>query len=126
MDKDIKVGDRITFKTIREIHTRLMISSEDVRIIQRDCMEILKIERIGENGWYTVYEKKELLTDEEKEFLKAFRNISRYRIERVSINSDRELRIDRGQTYTNYIPTGKFKNLEVNKWYTLKELGLED
>ena len=45
--------------------------------------EVLKIERIGTNGWYTVYEKEtEILDEKEKEYLnnliKPFKNEVKY------------------------------------------------
>lgn len=130
---DIQVGDRVTYESInnnKKITEIVNNDNIDIGWFERNLknihIEILKIERIGENGWYTVYEEKELLTDEEREFLNAFKNISRQEIEGVEIDSDKVLEIHRELNCTNYIPTNKFKNLEVNKYYTLKELGLEE
>lgn len=44
----------------------VMTNKNDIDFVKFDDKTIIKIERIGSNGWYTVYEKeKELLTEEE-------------------------------------------------------------
>ena len=130
MDKyKIQVGDRVIYRYVNEEEQkqeRIAVNMDEIFWLGNTDKEILKIERIGSNGWYTVYEKKDLLTDEEREFLKAFKNISRQEIEGVEIDSDKVLTIHRERNYTSYIPTNKFKNLKKDKWYTLKELGLEE
>lgn len=62
---DIQVGDRVTFKNRLEI----IIYANNMKDGWKK-EEIIKVERIGQNDWYIVEEKKELLTDEEREFLK--------------------------------------------------------
>ena len=131
-DLDIQVGDRLTYKSIGKIFIELIKSSRDLKEIlfeiENKDTEILKIERIGENGWYTVYEKKDLLTDEEREFLK---NIIKYydgisRIEAtlssISFENDNFHII----CIIDYPKKLKFENIKKNEYYTLKDLGLEE
>ncbi len=131
-DLDIQVGDRLTYKSIGKIFIELIKSSRDLKEIlfeiENKDTEILKIERIGENGWYTVYEKKDLLTDEEREFLK---NIIKYydgisRIETtlssISFENDNFHII----CIIDYPKKLKFENIKKNEYYTLKDLGLEE
>ena len=145
-DFDIQVGDRVTYeildkpdrlrfdrgRIINEIITNDYIGLSGTYKIKEHLrnkdIEILKIERIGEKGWYTVYEKKELLTDEEREFLK---NIIKYydgisRIETtlssISFENDNFHII----CIIDYPKKLKFENIKKNEYYTLKELGLEE
>ena len=127
---NIQVGDRITYKSLGKIFTELINSSTNLRDIEWDIedgdSEILKIERIGENGWYTVYEKKDLLTDEEKEFL---RDIIKYYDDTAKIEFSANIDLYNNVGYIicalDYPKKLKFENIEENKWYTLNELGLE-
>ena len=76
MDKlDLQVGDRATYRYKCEKNTeqrRIAVSMDEIFWLKNTDKEILKIERIGSNGWYTVYEKKDLLTDEERAFFKYY------------------------------------------------------
>ncbi len=88
-------------------------------------VEILKIERIGSNGWYTVYEK-ELLTEEERELLKVMiKNLCadigyiKKSDEKVILIKNNGIEI--AQIVIKDIILG-FKNLVKNKEYTLSEL----
>ncbi len=70
----IQVGDRVTYRFLEDDkenmkHERQSIMTSEEEIVRYTTITdlvILKIERIGRNGWYTVYEK-ELLTEEEKD-----------------------------------------------------------
>ena len=125
---DIQIGDLVTFKNNKDgssfidIITRETISQYYKKYLQKE-IEILKIER---PKYEVVEEKKDLLTDEEKEFLK---DICKY------------YNIDNICFYDNYITFKKndipqlspiypenIKFINVEKWrnYTLKELGLEE
>ena len=86
---DIQVGDKVTYRYESEENIRMSIITDtnELRDYKHmslkkgkiDSIDILKIERIGEKGWYTVYEaEKELLTEEEREYLKLRLKFSRY------------------------------------------------
>lgn len=141
---DIQVGDRVTheiegvktmvennvciMRTVKEKRTALVTMDQ---VIIKDETQILKIERIGKNGWYTVYdkeEKKELLTEEERDFLEKFVKFSNnyinyiIRVEHTIIfhtdcHYHREEKIEVNNNF--------FNKLENNRKYTLSELGLE-
>ena len=65
----IEVGDKIAYKYKGEdgIIEEIIIGEGDICALTQDDIEILKIER---PNWTVVEEKKDLLTEEEKEFLK--------------------------------------------------------
>ena len=128
---DLQVGDRITYKhDVMEIET-IEVIYDLARIstllfeIEEGHIKILKIER---PKYEVVEEKKELLTEEEKEFLK---DIIKYfdDIKNIYFNV-----IDIGFYNKNgnsiaildYPKNIKFAEIERNKYYTLKELGLEE
>ena len=131
---DIKVGDKITYKCPDGISTKLITFSlylEDIKCdLKNKRIEILKIERIGENGWYTVYEKKELLTDEEKEFLKLYIKYVDKNIDTIgteSIGGRKSIYFTKSNSGYYYYPNQDyFKGLELDRKYTLKDLGLEE
>ena len=121
---DIQVGDRVTYK-IREIVFTEIINNLSWGVkLKNDAMyEILKIER---PKYEVVEEKKELLTEEEREFLKDI--CKYYDVSKI------QLGISSLYFYTNtdyliinvVIPEKlQFENIKRNKQYTLKELGLE-
>lgn len=70
---DIQVGDRLTFdKNDKEKAIVLVMTNSDQQFYERnfkdDYDNLAKIERIGQNGWYIVYEKEaEILDEVEKE-----------------------------------------------------------
>ena len=132
---DIQVGDLVTYKSINEpdyqARQKIIINEDDIAkihsCIKENQIEILKIER---PKYEVVEEKKELLTEEEKEFLKM---IYKFRLDGIKtikkqIDEDGErLRIKGNLDFiTNYIPTKEFRGLELEKEYTLKDLGLEE
>lgn len=136
---DIQVGDRITYitkvskllkgKTCYDIEMveekRKAIITTDLDNIEKD--NILKIERIGQNGWYTVYEKdKELLTEKEREFLKQYIKFSNTVINGIK-KDDSILNFMQYDEEINYISLiDDFEGLENHRLYYLKELGLEE
>ena len=89
-------------------------------------MEILKIER---PHYEVVEEKKELLTEEEREFLKQCKKINN-KINRIQSFEDITYLMDDNGTENIFIinDTYKnlFKNLQNSRSYTLEELGLEE
>lgn len=134
---DIQVGDRVTYEVVSEnddIKIRLILNELHIEefniMIKNKDIEIIKHERIGENGWYTVYEKeekKELLTEEEREFLRLFIKVSDYYINNIMKKSNC-IRFYNDYDLVTYIDINNFyfNKLENNKEYTLSELGLEE
>ena len=126
---DMQVGDKVTYK-IREIVFTEIINNLSWGVkLKNDAMyEILKIER---PKYEVVEEKKELLTEEEREFLKQYikliglkkgvkyikKLINRFLYVILLDGSNFEIEVSYGEN---------FKNLENEKVYTLKELGLEE
>ena len=156
----IEVGDRITYIETRividrnrmgDVFTTFALKTKKVKnkvtkIVTNSDMEfkeVLKIERIGQKGWYTVYKKEsEILDEKEKEYLstiiKPFKNRVEYIIkENVNqvncfiSNSKQFEHIVIKITDSDFIFLTKFKKntmykkMETNKAYTLKKLGLE-
>ena len=130
-DLDIQVGDRVTSKNNEtgEIYVEIVYNKIGVENIKKISYNIepIKIERIGASDWYTVYEKKELLTDEEKEFLK---DIIKYydNISQIAFNSNNINFCDNINYIicaSDYPKNLKFGNIKKDKEYTLEELGLE-
>ena len=91
--------------------------------IESNNIKILKIERPK----YEVVEKQEeLLTDEEKQFLKdmcKYHNITSIEFDSDSIDFYDSSRI---VNCSDYPKNMKFANVVKNREYTLKELGLEE
>lgn len=147
-DLDISVGDRVTYKIIRKNENE---SENEIVIVTNETMTkkipntiiFTKVERIGRNGWYTVYENQaDILDEKEKEYLrnliKPFKKDVDY-IKKIIM----PLTIVLG-TRTKYcISVGMnskiesfflpafsnnkmYKNMKIDKEYTLKELGLEN
>ena len=127
----IKVWDRVTYinKPLNKICMDLIFNKGEVDRLEHFKHEILKVERIGENGWYTVYkkeEKKELLTEEEREFLKSYINFSQYN-NLFILNTENILKVlCDSEVILEIIGEEKFKGLEYNKQYSISELGLEE
>ncbi len=114
----------------------------------RECQKNEKVERkfsrindtklrfmtynnIKETFWLV---KEELLTEEEKEFLKQILKFVDIKIRSISIKritNKKEIHFNinkdgSGLGYWYYIKNNFFNGLETNKVYTLKELGLEE
>ena len=125
---NIQVGDLVTFKDNKDgasfidIITRETIGQYYKKYLQKE-LEILKIER---PKYEVVEEKKELLTEEEKEFLK---NVCKYYdVTEIRLNNIDIKIINDGHIVSclDYPDNMKFENLERGKRYTLEELGLEE
>ena len=135
---DIQVGDRITYRYL-EIKDKIFIAIINVlselidyeRMVKENQIEILKIER---PKYEVIEEKKELLTEEEREFLKQVlifmdKKISSINITQI-LNNKKEIHFNQkedgsGLGYWYYVKNSFFNGLEIDKVYTLKELGLE-
>ena len=130
---DLKIGDKITYefqalKGEKVKNERIINDTADVNIYKNN--ELYKILKIERPKYEVVEEKKELLTEEEKRFLKHYIEI----IEDLDNGKFKELLkqeerliifLNTGITY--YIDLGnKFGKMEINKLYTLKDLGLEE
>lgn len=91
---------------------------------KRKDIQILKIER---PQYETIEEKKELLTKEEKEFLKDmirwYSDVSKIIFIGRDVDIYEEEHIINCPEYPNSL---EFKNVEERKEYTLSELGLEE
>lgn len=129
---NIQVGDRVTYKYLNTEDKRECIAViQDIveledykRMIENKSelcsIEILKIER---PKWEVVEEKKELLTEEEREFLKFF--IKHFEVESFRFN-DNDIDVKSFEdTYIccpDYPKNMKFEGVEKYKKYDLKEL----
>lgn len=149
MNKDMKLkkGDTIYYihnpSIKREEHTNeMLICSLAGKTIEQledeEQIEILKVERPIK--WKNVYEHKEILDEQEKEYLskiiEPFKNRVK-RIEKVKISYDNlefiNIVLYSSVTYGNeesislpYFKKGTmYKGMELNKQYSLKELGLD-
>ena len=122
---EIRVGDLVTYKNSMGNIRQVVIKDEEQKIKYiNNVKNILKIER---PKYEVVEEKRELLTEEEKEFLKYI--CKYYDVSTI------QLGISSICFYTNtdyliinaIIPEKlQFENIKENKEYTLKELGLEE
>ena len=145
---NIQVGDKITGKWLdnNQIVTELINSMETLNLvignIRNKNIEILKIERpvyeeVDSDGIHieeneVIYERKELLTEEERYFLKLYIKLNtdfqEEKINYIYIISDNFLHFNYGQNYDYEIEICKdmFSNLSKEKIYTPSELGLEE
>lgn len=130
---DIQVGDLITYinsnDSLRMRYKSIMINSDRLidykNKLENKEIEIIKIER---PKYEVIQEKKELLTEEEKEFLKSYIKIIK------SLNNGQIEYIARyGVMIVVHLKTKlsydadigpRFKGMIENKTYTLEELGL--
>ena len=137
---DIQAGDLVTCKykdgtVIKEV----AIDEDDV--IRLEQKTVVKIERpvyeevdsdcihIEENE--VIYERKELLTEEERYFLKLYIKLNTdFQEEKINYIyiTDNFLHFNYGKNYDYEIEICKdmFSNLSKEKIYTLSELGLEE
>ena len=125
---DIQVGDRVTYKSINEpdyqVRPKIIINEDDIikihSCIKENQIKILKIER---PKYEVVEENKELLTKQEKEFLKLYMQFTNI-ITNTIYKKDGFINFI-GYTVELALYKG-FDKLVENKLYTLKELGLEE
>ena len=121
---DIQVGDKITYEDCIEKKTYTMIiDCEAIRmdLLSRMSIKILKIER---PNYEVIEEKKELLTEEEKEFLKDINKFFDITNMLFCDNSIGSYKCDEIIFYCDYPKGLKFEGIEKNKHYTLEELGI--
>ncbi len=157
----IEVGDRITYIETRividenrnrmsDVFPTFALKTKEVKnkvtkIVTSSDMEfkeVLKIERIGQKGWYTVYKKElEILDEKEKEYLSAVIKPFKNRVESIikrkdnteiyKFNKETEfILIMIKDAFNIVLPNFKaktmYKNMKLEKEYSLKKLGLEE
>ena len=132
---DIQVGDRIAYKYLfdnNKIYSFIIRNTANLKDYERmkenNRIEILKIER---PKYEVVEEKKELLTEEEREFLRLYIKLNitfqKEKINYIYLTKD-YLHFNYGKNYDYEIEicNGMFLNLKREKnIYALSELGLE-
>ncbi len=131
---DIQVGDRVTYTLFGKKATKLIAGDEEINLIEndikQDAIEILKIDR---PKYEKVYGKQEILDEAEKEYLsnviKPFRNKVKF-FEKCNAREEQQyLDIyieDNGYiVFPEFEENSMYKGMELNKQYTLKELGLD-
>ncbi len=123
---DLQVGDMITYEIVEDnvfkVLKRIIVDEYDIAVIKINNYRILKIER---PKYEVIKEKKELLTEEEKEFLHDI--LKHYEITYIRFDSYVKAFKEGGYVAvsTDYPRDLKFEGIERYKDYTLKELGLE-
>ncbi len=133
---DLQVGDRVTYRFIDKdgIFTEIVSSSNlslasihwFKELLEDKEIEIIKIER---PHYEVVEEMKELLTEDEKEFLKQYikiiENLDNGKVDGIRRSEENiYLLLETGINY--HIEIGiKFGNMKLDNKYTLEELGLE-
>ena len=143
---DIKIGDKVTYKEpnsyFKEKVFSLIISNEGYIEIftagikkaknEADYIEIIKIER---PNYEIVEEKKNLLNDKEKEFLKQILKYGNYKsgtkngIIKYIKKQGYWLKLCFSEFHCNSVYIDKdlyFKELVEDEEYTLRNLGLEE
>ena len=126
---NLEVGDRVTYKDMGITRITLIENDRDIEdikeCVQSNAIQIIKIER---PHYEVIEEKKELLTDEEKEFLKNickyYNNISQIFLDLGGIRlCDTNCYVINSLDYPDNMT---FANIKKEHYYTLKELGLEE
>ena len=88
--------------------------------VKGENIKILKIERLK---WEVVEEKKELLTEEEREFLRLYMKINGIKADKIKFNMFEIIFINYRGVFYGYINTDiSFKNVIHGNAYTLSEL----
>lgn len=146
MNKDMKLkkGDAIYYKyntsIKREEHTNEMficsLAGKTIgQLEDEEQIEILKVERPIK--WKNVYEHKEILNEQEKEYLgkviEPFKNRIEYIIKHSVINTEYiHIHVSGFNEYVSdsfSFPSFKkgtmYKGMKLDRRYTLKELGLD-
>ncbi len=147
IEKLIEVGDRVTYECVvsKLIYDNGFTRSEKVKeknimikiasnVKYTESAEIIKVERIGKDGWYTVYKKSaEILDKIEKEYLKSVIKPFKSRIEYIKkvrkYYSNLEyicivLKENNIGILPDFKPGTMYKNMKLETEYTLSELGL--
>ena len=141
MNKDLilKRGDRVTYTLDSDIEDTHILyvdgyDGESIKSFEKDNSKVLKVER--QVKYETIYEYKEILDKEEKEYLKNvikpfrnkvefirkmryYSNAHRYYKDYIQISLPEEL-----VEMPSFEQNAMYKGMEVERKYTLEELGL--
>lgn len=135
---DIQVGDKITYMyeedCVQKVICQMVTDTTDITILknkeENKEIEIIKNERIGSNSWYIVYEKKELLTEEERKFLKkiieSYNRMFKTKIRKIYYYSEKKLILINEIKEYEIEVENSFRKLDIGAYYALSELGLEE
>lgn len=142
---DLRDGDIVTYRSgeKRVVYKNELVEEDRMAVntlnnyaenLKDDCgdteCDIVKVER---PHYETVFERKEEILDEaEKRYLRSVIRPFRSKVESISkqVNYDKTeyIEIELSDMNTAYLPDFEantmYKNMEVNREYTLKELGL--
>lgn len=135
MSKDFRLRkeDTVTYKTIMGNEAIYIIGNfydnKPISFFEKDGSKVLKVER--PIGYKVVWEKKEILDEKEKEYLSAvikpFKSRAAYIKKRPFYREEEWIDI-RVVNENIALPTFEkdtmYKGMELNKEYTLEELGL--
>ena len=125
---DIQVGDRITFINSEGNNVIAIINNNAEIQEMKEILKTRKLVKIERPKYEVIEEKKELLTDEEKEFLKSYiKFVESFKNEKViEINKNGNWLVLTLKTGIEYqVEVGfKYENIPYYK-IALKELGLE-
>ena len=130
---DLKIGDKITYefqalKGEKVKNERIINDTADVNIYKNNKLyKILKIER---PKYEVVEEKKELLTEEEKEFLKQYikiiENLHNGKVDKIIRKEEYIWVVLKTELYYKIEIGTIFGNMKLDNEYTLQDLGLEE
>ena len=121
---EIEVGDRVTYKRMNGEKTKTVIIETDneARSYENDFEigyhKLLKIER---PNWEVVEEKKELLTEGEREFLKIYTKFNKIKYDKLRFCTDC-VEFWNDISIMSYHVNNKFKNIELGRFYEKQEL----
>ena len=123
---DLQVGDRVTYKSTDNEERQVIMTNLKQIDNYKNSGLIVKIER---SKYEVVEEKKELLTEEEKIFLRQYikiiKSLNNGTVDRIRRKEeDIYIVLKNGLTYKIEIGM-QFGNMNINNEYTLRELGLD-
>ena len=130
---DLKIGDKITYefqalKGEKVKNERIINDTADVNIYKNN--ELYKILKIERPKYEVVEEKKELLTEEEKEFLKQYikiiENLHNGKVDKIIRKEEYIWVVLKTELYYKIEIGTIFGNMKLDNEYTLQDLGLEE
>lgn len=113
---NIEVGDKVTYD-----NGYVEIICEDDDINYQTVVKNRKIVKVERPKWEVVEEKKELLTEEEREFLKIHTKFNKIKYDKIRFCTDC-VEFWSDISITSYHTKNKFKNIELGRFYGKKEL----
>lgn len=135
MNKDLilKKGDIVTYYFEKGNTPREMLINDSNGKTLKELVKIHNIKVIKIERKQTIYEYKEILDDEEREylgdFIRPFKNKITY-IEKLATNDKEKewlcigLKREQGVILPYFKANAMYKGMKLNKEYTLEELGL--